>query len=162
MEIISLRDITQENWREAFRLTVHPDQQRFISDYTPIVAVALAKAYIRLGGATWTPYAIYAGTTMLGFVELACELDTPDQYWIFHFFIDQQYQGHGYGKAALQFLIERVKCDHPGCQMLQLVVHPENHRAQRLYISVGFRPTGMKRWGEPAYQLALRAAKYGG
>lgn len=158
METIALRDITQENWREALRLTVRPDQQRFISDYTPIVAIALAKAYIRLGGATWTPYAIYAGATIVGFVELAYEPDTPDQYWIFHFFIDQHHQGQGYGKVALQYFIERVKCEHPGCQMLQLVVHPENHLAQRLYAFAGFRPTGVERWGEPVYQLALRDA----
>lgn len=158
METVTLHDITQENWWEALRLTVRPDQQRFISNYTPIVALALAKAYVRLGGATWTPYAINAGTTMVGFVELAYEPNTPDQYWIFHFFIDQQYQGRGYGKVALQHFIERVKHDHPLSRRLQLVVHPENYSAQHLYKSAGFRPTGAERWGEPIYQLALRDA----
>ncbi len=156
MENVTLRDITQENWRDALRLTVQPDQQRFISEYTPIVALALAKAYVRLGGATWSPYAIYAGSTLVGFVELAYESDTIDQYWVFHFFIDQRYQGRGYGKAALQHFVERVTQDHPNCQVLQLVVHPENHHAQRLYTSAGFRPTGTERWGEPVYQLCLR------
>ncbi len=155
MENVTLRDITQENWREALRLTVQPDQQRFISEYTPIVALALAKAYVRLGGATWSPYVIYADSTMVGFVALAYEPDTTDQYWVFHYFIDQEYQGRGYGRVALQHFIERVMQDHPHCQMLQLVVHPENHHAQRLYISAGFRPTGAERWGEPVYQLGL-------
>lgn len=158
MDAIELRDVAQENWREALRLTVQPDQQRFISDYTPIVALALAKAYVRPGGAIWAPYAIYAGNTMVGFVELAYEPDTPDEYWIFHFFIDRRYQGRGYGRVALQRLIERVKREHPGCQTLQLVVHPENDLAQRLYTSAGFRPTGTERWGEPVYQLPLRDA----
>jgi len=156
METVELGDITQENWREALRLTVQPEQQRFISDYTPIVALALAKAYIRPGGAIWAPYVIYAGTTMVGFVELAYEPDSLDQYWMFHFFIDQRYQGRGYGRAALQRFVERVTQEHPHCQALQLVVHPENDRAQRLYRSAGFRPTGTERWGEPVYQLALR------
>lgn len=157
MEHLALCGITQENWREALRLTVQPDQQRFISDYSPIVALALAKAYLRLGGAIWSPYAIYADSTMVGFVELAYEPDTADQYWIFHFFIDRQYQGRGYGKVALQHFIERVKHDHLQSQLLQLVVHPENHRAQRLYVSAGFRPSGEERWGEPVYQLGLRS-----
>lgn len=157
MEHLALRGITQENWREALRLTVQPDQQRFISDYSPIVALALAKAYLRLGGAIWSPYAIYADSTMVGFVELAYEPDTADQYWIFHFFIDRQYQGRGYGKVALQHFIERVKHDHPQSQSLQLVVHPENLRAQRLYKSAGFRPAGEERWGEPVYRLGLRS-----
>jgi diamine N-acetyltransferase len=155
---VKLREVTPANWQEALRLAVYPDQQRFIAEYTPIVAIALAKAYLRLGGAIWNPYAIYAGATMVGFVALAYESDTKDQYWIFHFFIDYRYQGCGYGRAALQRFIELVKREHPICELLQLVVHPENHRAQSLYTAAGFRPSGTERWGEPVYQLAVRSA----
>jgi diamine N-acetyltransferase len=153
---IELREVIPANWQEALRLAVYPDQQRFIAEYAPIVAIALAKAYLRLGGATWIPYAIYADATMVGFVELAYESNTPDQYWIFHFFIDQRYQSRGYGQASLQRFIELVKREHPTCEMLKLVVHPENHRAQFLYTAAGFRPTGAERWGEPVYQLDVR------
>ena len=156
---IELREVTQANWREALRLAVSPDQQRFIAEYAPIVAVALAKAYLRLDGATWVPYAISAGATMVGFVALAYQPATSDQYWIFHFFIDQRYQGRGYGQGALQRLIELVKQEHPTCQRLQLTVHTENQRAQRLYTAAGFRPTGAERWGEPVYQCAVRSAQ---
>jgi diamine N-acetyltransferase len=156
---MELREVTQTNWQEALRLAVYPDQQRFIAEYAPIVAVALAKAYLHLGGATWMPYAIYAGTTMVGFVELAYESGTSDQYWIYHYFIDHRYQRRGYGQAALQRFIELVKREHPTCHVLQLVVHPENHRAQRLYTAAGFRPSGTERWGELVYQLAVRSAQ---
>ncbi len=155
MDGVELRDVTRENWRRALTLAVSPEQQRFVSDITPVAALALAKAYVRLGSATWEPYAIYVDQTMVGFVALAYEADTPDDYWIFHFFIDHRYQGRGYGKAALRQLIELVRYRHPSCQMVQLVVHPENVRAQRLYVSGGFIPTGAERWGEPVYQLAL-------
>ncbi len=156
---VELREVTPANWQEALRLAVYPDQQRFIAMYAPIVAIALAKAYLHLGGATWSPYAIYADATMVGFVELAYESDTPDQYWVFHFFIDHRYQSRGYGRAALQRFIELVKREHPTCELLQLVVHPENHRAQFLYTAAGFCPSGAERWGEPVYQLAMRDAK---
>jgi diamine N-acetyltransferase len=156
---MELREVTQTNWQEALRLAVYPDQQRFIAEYAPIVAVALAKAYLHLGGATWMPYAIYAGTTMVGFVELAYESGTSDQYWIYHYFIDHRYQRRGYGQAALQRFIELVKREHPTCHLLQLVVHPENHRAQRLYTAAGFRPSGTERWGELVYQLAVHSAQ---
>ncbi len=156
MDDVTLREVTQENWRETLELTVRPEQQRFTADYAPIAAVALAKAYIRPGGAHWTPYAIYAGGTMVGFLALAYEPETTDQYWLFHFFIDQRYQGYGYGKAALRCFVELVRREHPRCQTLQLVVHPENIRAQRLYTATGFHPTGTERWGEPVYQLAPR------
>ena len=118
---VDLREVTPANWQEALRLAVYSDQQRFIAEYVPIVAIALAKAYLRLGGAAWIPYAIYAGPTMVGFVELAYESGTPDQYWIFHFFIDHRYQSRGYGRAALQRFIEIVKREHPTCELLQLV-----------------------------------------
>ncbi len=158
MESISLHEVTHENWRETLHLTVHSDQQRFVAGYAPIAAIALAKAYIRPDGMTWVPYAISTDSAMVGFVELAYEPDTIAEYWIFHFFIDQRFQGRGYGKAALKQFIELVKRERPQCQLLQLVVHPENHHAQRLYTGAGFRPTGTERWGEPVYQLALRDA----
>jgi RimJ/RimL family protein N-acetyltransferase len=61
--------------------------------------------------------------------------------------------------VALQRFIELVTHDHPTCQLLRLVVHPENERAQRLYTAAGFRPSGAERWGEPVYQLAVRGAQ---
>lgn len=158
MDEMRLRPVTTENWGEALRLGVAPEQQRFLADYTSVVALGLAKAYIGLGGATWEASLIYAGEMMVGFVELAYEPDTPHQYWVFHYFIDQRYQGRGYGRAALAHFISHVREHHPDCQMLQLVVHPENARAQRLYTSAGFRPTGALRWGEPVFQLSLRDA----
>lgn len=156
LDAVSLREVTQENWRATLALGVHPDQQRFIAEYAPIAAIALAKAYIRPGGAVWEPYAIYAGSTVIGFVELAYTPGSRDDYWVFHFFIDQRYQGQGYGRAALARLIELVEERRPDCQTLQLVVHPENHRARQLYLRAGFRATGGMRWGEPVYQLAIR------
>ena len=97
MNELSLREVTQENWRATLGLAVFPEQQRFIADYVPIAAIALAKAYIRPGGLVWVPYAFYAATEMVGFTELAYEPGSPDNYWIFHFFIDHHYQGRGYG-----------------------------------------------------------------
>jgi diamine N-acetyltransferase len=156
MEPVSLREVTQENWLATLALGVHPDQQRFVAGYAPIAAIALAKAYIRPGGVVWQPYAIYAGSTLIGLVELAFTPGSRDDYWVFHFFIDERFQGQGYGKAALAQLIKLVEERHPSCQTLQLVVHPENRRARQLYLRAGFRATGATRWDEPVYQLAIR------
>jgi diamine N-acetyltransferase len=154
-ERVSLCEVTDENWREALALAVHPKQQRFVADHAPIAAIALAKAYIRPGGARFFPYAIYAGATMTGFLVLAYTPGSADDYWMFHFFIDQRYQGRGYGRAALVQLTELVKSKYPKCRTLKLVVHPENHAAHHLYRGAGFRPTGELRWGEPVFQLGL-------
>jgi len=152
---LSIREVTRENWRTALRLAVHPEQQRFIADHVPIAAIALAKAYIRPEGLLWVPYAFYRDTQMIGFTELAYEPGSKENYWIYHFFIDQHYQGQGYGKKGLSLLLQFIKEHHPQCQSLQLTVHPENHLAQHLYTNMGFRPTGTRLDGEPVYSLAL-------
>lgn len=156
MATIVLREVAQDNWRATLQLAVHPDQQRFIADCVPIVALALAKAYIRPGGLIWVPYAIYADADMVGFIELAYALNSPDHYWVYHFFIDHRHQGKGYGKAALQTFIQVVKDQHRSCQQLKLTVHPENRRAQAVYTGVGFRPTGEEQFEEPVYMLPVR------
>ncbi len=104
-EQLTIREVTRENWQDALRMAVHPEQQRFIAEVVPIAAIALAKAYIRPGGLLWLPYAFYAGTEMIGFTTLACDPDSSDNYWIFHFFIDKEYQGQGYGKQALRLFL---------------------------------------------------------
>jgi diamine N-acetyltransferase len=156
MNELSLREVTQENWRATLGLAVFPEQQRFIADYVPIAAIALAKAYIRPGGLVWVPYAFYAETEMVGFTELAYEPGSPDNYWIFHFFIDHHYQGRGYGTQALGLLLQFIRGHHLQCQALQLTVHPENAHARHLYTGAGFRPTGAVFSGEPVYRLSLK------
>jgi diamine N-acetyltransferase len=155
MQWIAMREVTRENWLEALDLAVSPEQQRFVSAYTPIAAIALAKAYVQPGGLVWTPYAFYADGQMVGFAALAYEPDSVENYWLRHFFIDQRYQARGYGTRALQTFIAHVAALHPACRAIQLTVHPENERARRLYAAAGFRPTGAERDGEPGYRLDL-------
>ncbi len=162
MHDVTLQPVTRANWRAAIQLRVLPEQQRFVSEYAPIAAIALAKAYVGAMGWHWIPYAFYQREEMIGFVTLAYEdsyedsSENKDQYWVFHFFIAAQYQGQGYGQAALKRLLEEVKAHHPACQVLRLTVHPENLPAQHLYTKAGFLPTGELLEGEPVYQLRLR------
>jgi diamine N-acetyltransferase len=153
--MITLQQVNESNWRRTLALTVHPAQQRFIADYVPIAAIALAKAYIRPSGMTWIPYAIFANQQMVGFVEIALEPGQPKDCWVFHFFIDHRFQGHGYGKAAIHALVAMIREIEPNCTGVSLVVHPENVAAQYLYQSVGFEATGEEQWGEPAYRLGF-------
>jgi diamine N-acetyltransferase len=154
--------VTRENWRATLVLTVLPEQQRFISDYVPIAAIALAKAYIRPAGLLWIPYAFYNNDEMVGFTDLAYEPGSLEDYWLFHFFIDYRYQGQGYGKEALHILIQFIRNHHPQCQAIQLTVNPENERAKRLYTSAGFQPTGTELSDEPVYKLTFTIANRSG
>ncbi|HEU0001061.1 MAG TPA: GNAT family N-acetyltransferase [Ktedonobacteraceae bacterium] len=155
MPKITMREVTRDNWQEALSLAVFPEQQHFVADYEPVAAIALAKAYIRPGGLVWTPYAFYADATMVGFTELAYEPGSAENYWFFHFFIDSHYQGQGYGKQALQILLQFIKARFAECRTIYITVHPENERAIHLYTAAGFQPTGEERWGEAVYRLSL-------
>ena len=140
---------------EALALSVQPDQQRFVADYAPIVLVGLAKAYVSPLGLTWLPFAIYAAHEMIGFLELALDPGSTDEYWMYHFFIDERYQGQGYGKKALAAFIEHVERHYPECRYINLTVHPDNLSAQKLYAAAGFVRTRDEAFGEPLFRLHI-------
>lgn len=167
---VSVAEVTRANWRDALGLAVAPEQQRFIANYAPVAALGLAKAYIRPGGLIWTPYAFYAHDlasaagaegALIGFAMLAHVPEPASVCWIFHFFIDQRYQGRGYGALALRALLALIRQRLPDCSTVQLTVHPENLRAQRLYRSAGFRETGELLDGEPLYARRWAPAEPG-
>ncbi len=139
---ISLVQVNADNWWDALELSVHPEQLCFVANYAPIVAFALAKAFVRLNDLIWTPYVIYADGQQVGFIELACKPESDHQCWLHHFFIDQSQQGKGYGKQALDAFIQLVQENDARCRELRLSVHPDNRVAERLYIRRGFQPTG--------------------
>jgi diamine N-acetyltransferase len=153
--MLHLHLVDESNWREAMGLAVRPEQQRFIADNQPIVAIALAKAYIRPGGLRWLPYAIYDDAQMVGFVEITVAENGRSPCWLYHFFIDYRYQQQGYGQAALVTLLELIRQEHPLIPSVQLVVHPENAAARRLYERLGFQRTGEEKWGEFVYRLDM-------
>lgn len=160
MTQISLQEVTAANWRATLNLRVHPEQQRFIADFTPIAAIVLAKAYIRPSGLLWKPLAILAEQTLVGLLALAYQAGSSDPYWLYHFFIDHQHQSQGYGTAALNALFDLLRVEHPRCRALHLTVHPENLRAQRLYEHSGFKETGQLIDGEVVYRRSLSREGY--
>jgi diamine N-acetyltransferase len=92
---------------------------------------------------------------MVGLIELAYQPSSRDRYWVYHFFIDRAHQGKGYGKAAFLAFMQLIREQHPRCRQLNVTVHPENSRAQQLYTSLGFQPTGRELSGEPVYSLSI-------
>ena len=154
---ITLVAVNADNWRDTLQLAVHPDQLGFVSEYAPIAAYALAKAFVRPDDLTWIPYAIYADDQLVGFAELACLPESADRYWLYHFFIDHAQQGKGYGRQALNAFIGLVRENYPRCREIRLSVHPDNAAAYRLYIDAGFQPTG-EAYDNGELVLALRVA----
>ena len=103
----------------------------------------------------WEPYTFSVDGEMVGMAALARELEQPELVWLYHFFIDERFQGRGYGREALATLISQVKSLQPLCQSLLLTVHPENSRRSGSIPLWDSRQPEMS-GGEPVYRLALR------
>jgi len=143
---ISINPITEANWEEAANLRISPEQIDFL---TPnVYSIAESKFHLEL-----VPCAIYAGATMVGFL-MYCRDPRDDQYWIYRFMIDERFQGRGYGKTALQQLIEIIRA-FPNAPELNVGFDLENHVAANLYKSAGFIEGGLAPWGERTAKLTF-------
>lgn len=151
---VTTRPVTAANWREAIALEIEPEQREF----TPSVAVSLAKAYIQPDGANYDPIAIYSGKTMVGFYSFIYYPGSMYYCSIGGFLIDRAYQRQGYGRAALLDFLHKVRTQYPECSDVFLTVHPRNGVAARLYTSLGFIKTGDVIDGEEIMRVGMRSS----
>lgn len=75
--------------------------------------------------------------TPVGFINLCKWLADGDAY-TWSFFIDEKYQGKGYGKSAARLAVRILKTANPA-KPIKLSTEENNEKAQRLYISLGFK-----------------------
>lgn len=131
--MISLREITPENWLESIKLSVDESQKGFVA--ANVYSLAQAKVY-----PSCIPLAIYHGDEMVGFTMYGIDPD-DDEMWISRLMIDQRHQGRGYGKASMTLLLDTLKQD-TARHTIYLSFEPENKGAEALYTSHGFEHTG--------------------
>ena len=134
--MIHLRKITEENFIDAFHLKLAPDQERFVSH--PIRSLAQAYVYRE----QCQPFGIYEGDAMVGYVMVIYDYDVPeDDIW--HMMIDVSKQKRGYGRAALDRVLDYIKAKPFGpSNRVTLTCNKDNIQALNLYKSRGFRETG--------------------
>jgi diamine N-acetyltransferase len=147
-----LAPIDQRNWRAAVAVRVAPDQISLVAGHQSVALVILAKAYVRAGDLDWEPLAMTAAGSVVGVVALAHACAHTE---LLHLAIDVSKQGRGVGSSAVELLVAHVAETRPSSREVRLTVHPDNARAQRLYRSRGFLPTGHVRDGEPIWSLDL-------
>jgi diamine N-acetyltransferase len=158
MATISLRPIDQDNYRECIELSVAPDQERFVASNLQ----SLADAYVWRDGAE--PYAVYAGDEMVGFALLFPLVGdvpgypvpadaTPSGYILVRLMIDSRFQGRGYGRDALDAIVETIRSR--GLARIRLSIVPENEQALAFYRRNGFVETGDILGGEIVMERQL-------
>ena len=97
------KEIDESNYRECLRLEVNENQVGFVSHNNALV---LAKAYVYRKSAH--PFAIYDNGRMIGFIQYR-DMNELGNYLIDKIMIDKEYQGKGFGKQAMEVMIEKLK-----------------------------------------------------
>lgn len=97
--------------------------------------------------------AVYAGKSPVGFVMLDDNADKPE-YYVWRFMIAPPFQRCGYGKQAIEQVIEYVK-SRPGAKELLLGYIDHEQGPAGFYRGLGFRETGEVDEGEVIMRLGL-------
>lgn len=133
---LKLEAVNQENIYKCIALKVSDDQKNFVAPN--VYSIAESKV-----NPNYHPYVVKDGDLVVGFVMLDIDLtlDLEDYYWVPRLMIDAKYQGKGYGKKAMQLVVELLSKE-PRCERIRLSYEPENEGARKFYKSLGFVETG--------------------
>ncbi len=145
-EPVTLREISAETVRAVCALEVAPDQRGFVAPNS----VSIAQAYFE--PKAWFR-AVYAGEAPVGFVMLSIDADARE-YYLWRFMISAAHQGEGYGKRALDLVVEHVR-SLPGATALVSSFVPGERGPRDFYLRYGFVETGEVDHGEHVISLAL-------
>lgn len=145
--MIHLETITPENWRLG--LSVQDDQRRFVSDSAGILARAYAYRENRSHA-----FVVYNNDLPIG-MAMYHDLDDWKAYDFSQFFIDQRYQGNGFGCEAATQIIQMMKDDGKYDKVVLCYIEGDN-AARKLYEKLGFKHTGEADGDEIIMELRLR------
>lgn len=131
--MLHLADVDGDNWITDLR--VSDSQREYVLDSKGILARAYA--YRDEGSRA---FFIYNDDTPVG-MGLYCDYPELESYELNQFFIDERYQGRGYGKAAMKLILEEMK--QAGKYHKAVLWYIEgNDAAKMLYEQLGFIESG--------------------
>lgn len=146
--VVSLREVTGETVRTICRLsdTLTSPQSHMVAPNS----VSIAEAHFE--PRAWFR-AIYAGETPVGFIML---YDDPEEpvYFLWRLMVAAPYQGKGFGRKAVELLIDRVRT-RPGATELVVSCHEGDDGPEGFYRKLGFRRNGKMYDDEVGLSLAL-------
>jgi diamine N-acetyltransferase len=138
-DLVHLREITDTNGGAVRALHVAPGQDLFVAG----VAESIDEAAVTPEGSPWYR-AIYAGDEPVGFVMLSWNVvPAPGifgPWFLWRLLIDERHQRRGYGRAALESIVEIVRAE--GATELLTSYQPGEGEPWPFYEKFGFRPTG--------------------
>jgi diamine N-acetyltransferase len=136
-----IRPVTKDNWQALIKLKVRDDQKHFVA--SNVYSIAQAQFGDEYEG-HWDlhPFGIYEGDTPVGFLMYGLNFEHPQQQaYIQRLMVDEKFQGQGYGKFGMEWMLELFRADER-IKEVSISYEPENEGARKLYASLGFIETG--------------------
>jgi len=146
---VSLREITSETVLQVCSLsdTLTEPKKNFVAPN----AISISQAHFN--DKAWFR-AVYADETPVGFIMLYDDPEEPE-YFLWRFMIAQPHHGKGYGRRAIQLLVEHVKT-RPNATELLVSYHPGEGGPEGFYLKQGFSPNGKMYGDEVGLSLPLK------
>ena len=145
--MIRLETVNPDNWR--LRLKVSDAQKSFVADSATILARAYAYRESRSKA-----YVIYNDTLPVG-MALYYDCAELNAYDLSQLFIDERYQGNGFGIEATKQILDKMKSDSKYDKVLICYIDG-NEVAKNMYEKLGFKLTGDRDEDEIIMEKALR------
>ena len=145
--MIHLEPITRENWRQAAFVITDPKRECPQDEkWVTSTAFSIVQSVYE---PEWESRLILDGETAIGFVFYGW-WEKKQAPLFCRYTIDIDFQGKGYGKAALPVILAEMTRQY-GTRRVYLTLEKENERAVHLYTAFGFVPTGETDEGEEIY-----------
>jgi diamine N-acetyltransferase len=153
---ISIQPVTKKNWRELAKLKVRDDQTHFVAaNVWSIAESQFGYDHPEDGHWDMVPYGVYDSDKPVGFLMLGYNLSNPKlQGYVIRLMVDEQYQGKGYGKSAMNWILDHYRRDER-IRRIGISYEPDNDVARKLYASLGFVETGEIFEGEVVAELQI-------
>jgi len=124
---ITVRPLNRFNWEAATQLELHEYQ----SDFMPPILHSIAQSKFE----DLEPMGIFAGDDLVGFAMYG---NFSGICWINRIMLDKTHQEKGYGKKALQLILDKIKT-RPNCQEIRTSFVRANALAEYFFGSMGFQ-----------------------
>ncbi len=146
--MVVLKAVDENNWRLG--LKVSQEQKRFVSDSAKILARAYAYREHRSRAYVVYNDAVPVGMVMYYDCEELCAYDFSQ------LFIDERYQGHGFGKAAARLILDEMRNDGKYKKVILCYIDG-NKPAENMYKGLGFHHTGERDGDEIIMEKILKS-----
>ena len=145
--VVRLTPITGDDVVPLEKVTVHPEQDNFIAPNP----VTIAQARFAKGA---YDFCIWNDDTRVGLIAILDlkehgdldDIDDPDAAYVWRLLIGKDYQGKGYGRAAMAFAEDWAR--KRGKPVVQIQAVETNAAAVGLYEALGYVKTGKRAGSE--------------